>query len=229
MPSFDIVRKCDVRSTFRTEKVKADFDVSTDNATEHFKGSLDLPDDWQVGLIAGGSGTGKTTLATELFGDFMYHPGIGYSGDAAVIDEMPKASSVEEIERMFYAVGFGSVPCWLKPYSVLSNGEKMRVDLARALLMSDFVVFDEYTSVVDRQVAKVMSIALRKCLKRYPDKRFVAVTCHTDVEEFLNPDWTYSTDTFESFFADARSDRHESSKSGAAGMRNGSALPSIII
>ena len=72
----------------------------------------------------------------------------------SVIDDMPKNCTMEEIERTFYAVGFGSVPSWLKPYHVLSNGEKMRVDLARAILENDFFVFDEFTSVVDRQVAQ---------------------------------------------------------------------------
>ena len=47
---------------------------------------------------------------------------------------MPENIETKDIEKMFYSVGFGSVPSWLKPYNVLSNGEKMRVDLARALL-----------------------------------------------------------------------------------------------
>lgn len=229
MPSFDIVRKSEVSDSFRTEKLKADFDVSSENAQEHFAGSLELPETWQLGLIVGGSGTGKTTIARELFGDNVCRGGGGYTPTKAVIDEMPKACSCEEISRMFYAVGFGSVPSWLKPYHVLSNGEKMRVDLAKALLSNDFVVFDEYTSVVDRQIAKVMSIAVRKCLERYPGKKFVAVSCHSDVEEFLNPDWTFSTDSFESFFADARNANRKSSASGAAGTENGESLQSIII
>ncbi|HFX5496015.1 TPA: hypothetical protein ACIE1N_000425 [Streptococcus pyogenes] len=101
---------------------------------------------------------------------------------------------------MFYAVGFGSVPSWLKPYHVLSNGEKMRVDLARQILTKDFVVFDEFTSVVDRQVAQVICIALKKALKRYPDKKFIAVGCHHDVIEFLQPDWCFNTDSMQQVF-----------------------------
>ena len=229
MPSFDIVRKTEVAKSFRTEKIKADFDIANENVNERFSGKLELPEMWQIGLVVGGSGTGKTTIAKELFGDNVYKGGIGYDPSKAVIDEMPKDCSCEEISRMFYAVGFGSVPSWLKPYHVLSNGEKMRVDLAKALLSSDFVVFDEYTSVVDRQVAKVMSIAIKKCLSRYPNKKFVAVGCHSDVEEFLDPDWTFSTETFESFFADARNADRKSSTSSAAGTKSGESLRSIII
>jgi GNAT superfamily N-acetyltransferase len=101
--------------------------------------------------------------------------------------------TIEEITRLFNSVGFSSPPSWLKPYSVLSNGEKMRVDLARALCSKkDLVVFDEFTSVVDRNVAKIGSAAVSKAIKR-TDKKFIAVTCHYDVADWLEPDWIFDT------------------------------------
>ena len=122
MSNFDIVKKCEVERTFRVSKVMADFDVSPDKANERFIGEIKIPNEWNVGLIVGGSGSGKTTIATELFGEknIKFDP----FGDFSVLDEMPKECSVEEIEKMFYSVGFGSVPSWFKPYSVLF--EKMR-------------------------------------------------------------------------------------------------------
>src|SRR5699024_2124119 len=113
----------------------------------------------------------------------------------------PKAS-VDDITKMFYAVGFGSVPCWLKPYSVLSNGEKMRVDLARALLEKDFTVFDEFTSVVDRQVAQTTSLAVNRAVRKM-GKKFVAVSCHYDIVDWLEPDWVFDTNTMQNFFGKA--------------------------
>jgi GNAT superfamily N-acetyltransferase len=100
---------------------------------------------------------------------------------------------------------------------MLSNGEKFRCDLARALTTAKppcncgqaiaagavhkkpcisenappLVVFDEFTSVVDRTVAKVGSMAVSKLL-RFPKTtmpKFVAVTCHYDVAPWLSPDW----------------------------------------
>lgn len=194
---FDIVKKSNVKPTFRVSKIMADFDVHSDHATEQFKGEIILPESWSIGMIVGGSGTGKSTIGFELFGNAMLD-NFEYTS-ASVIDDMPKGD-VEEIERMFYTVGFSSVPSWLKPYSVLSNGEKMRVDLARKMLASDVIVFDEFTSVVDRQVAKVMSIAISKALKHYPNKKFVAIGCHYDVVEFLQPDWLFNTDEMKQVF-----------------------------
>jgi hypothetical protein len=51
-------------------------------------------------------------------------------------------------------------------------------------------VFDEFTSVVDRTVAKVCSAAISKGIRRGSIPcRFVAVTCHYDVAAWLEPDW----------------------------------------
>lgn len=139
---------------------------------------------------------------------------------------MPKVS-VDEITKMFYSVGFGSVPSWLKPYSVLSNGEKMRVDLARALLEKDFVVFDEFTSVVDRNVAQTACLAIAKAIKN-TQKQFVAISCHYDILQWIQPDWVFDTDEMKSFFMSAH-ERKKNSQFGYVKEVSGQNLGSIII
>ena len=53
------------------------------------------------------------------------------------------------------SVGFASPPDWLKSYDCLSQGGKMRVDIARALCLDKpLIIFDEFTSVVDREITK---------------------------------------------------------------------------
>ena len=224
MPHFDIVRKNSVKNTFRVSKIEADFDIKPEHSNEHFEGNIEIPEKWNIGVIVGGSGTGKTTIAKEIFGD-QYITDFQYSADS-VIDDMPK-TDIDNITKMFYSVGFGSVPSWLKPYNVLSNGEKMRVDLARAMLERDFVVFDEFTSVVDRNVAKTACIAINKAVKK-TGKKFVAISCHYDILDWLQPDWVFDTNTMQSFFG-ASHGQANNMKSESAVVANGKSLSVIII
>lgn len=145
----------------------------------------------------------------------------------SVLDNMCEDATVEEITKMFYRVGFGSVPEWFKPYSVLSTGEKMRVDVARALLQSDKIVYDEFTSVVDRTVAHNLCIALNKYLKG-ANKQFIAVSCHKDILEFLQPDWVFDTDTMQMVFQFAPN-QNKSLKLKNVEEVNGASLGTIII
>ncbi|HUE17055.1 MAG TPA: ABC transporter ATP-binding protein [Planctomycetaceae bacterium] len=110
---------------------------------------------------------------------------------------------IKEITLLLSSVGFSSPPSWLRPFGVLSNGEQFRATMARALAESGrgggLVVMDEFTSVVDRTVAQIGSAAVAKTIRRRPGLQFVAVTCHYDVVEWLDPDWIYepASDNFQ--------------------------------
>jgi GNAT superfamily N-acetyltransferase len=117
--------------------------------------------------------------------------------DGAVLDGFPEEVSIKDIAALLSAVGFASPPAWLRPYQVLSTGQQFRASLARLLATGlqgrasgTPLVFDEYTSVVDRTVAQLGSAALAKAV-RQRGLQFVAVTCHEDVEAWLQPDWVY--------------------------------------
>ncbi len=194
MSTFNIVRKTDISNSFRVKSTIDRFTMSEDKLFNQFEGELNLNFDWNVGVIVGASGTGKTTIARELFKN-NFIEGFEYSA-ASILDDMPEYVSLGQIHQALTSVGFGSPPDWVKPYHVLSNGQKMRCDLARAILSRmDLIAFDEFTSVVDRDVAKVGSIAVQKYIRKN-NKQFIAVTPHRDIIEYLEPDWVFDTDTF---------------------------------
>lgn len=192
MPSFDIVRESKPNDSFRVQSIIGTYDIQQKNVVEHFCGNIDLPEKWNIGMIVGRSGGGKSTIAKELFGEYLIDK-YEYKSQS-ILDDMPSTASVKEIANALTCVGFASPPSWLKPYNVLSNGEKMRCDIARAMLEKrEMVVFDEFTSVVDRNIAQISSLAIQKAVRR-KDAKFIAVTCHYDVEEWLMPDWVFNTD-----------------------------------
>lgn len=189
--------------SFRAAKVRGHFDVPTDfvNAVE-IVAELPLDDDeWTVGLITGASGSGKSTIAREFGGAYVGPDDFRRWDGLAIVDDFPESMSPEDVVNILSAVGLSSVPAWLRPYSALSTGEKFRARLAITIAEaiergSRFVVFDEFTSVVDRHVAKAASHAVAKFVReRTRSLKFIAVTCHRDVAPWLAADWVYDVDT----------------------------------
>ena len=148
--------------------------------------------EWNVGLIVGPSGAGKTTIAKNMFNkELKSTENMQWGSNNAVIDDFPQGLSIKDITELLSSVGFSSPPAWLRPYENLSNGEKFRVSMARVLAESeDIAVVDEFTSVIDRTVAQIGSSAIAKTV-RARNQKFVAVSCHYDIEEWLQPDWIY--------------------------------------
>jgi len=144
---------------------------------------------WNIGVIYGGSGTGKTTLLKEF----------GTLNKCVFSNEKPLISNFDWLEpneatMLLSSMGLSSVPTWLRPFHTLSNGEQYRAELAYKVgnaKENETILIDEYTSVVDRDVAKAMSNALQKFIRRN-NKKIILASCHFDIMEWLLPDWTYS-------------------------------------
>jgi ABC-type lipoprotein export system ATPase subunit/GNAT superfamily N-acetyltransferase len=183
----DFTIETELSKSPRVRQLEAMFDCpAEDKCRIRFSG--DFPYDaepWNVGLIVGPSGAGKSTVMRKVFGE---PPALDWGGKA-VIDDFAKGLSMEQISGVCSAVGFNTIPAWMRPYAVLSTGEKFRVEIARRMLETDGpIIVDEFTSVVDRQVAKIGSHAVQKWVRKN-QRQFVAVTCHYDVIEWLQPDW----------------------------------------
>jgi GNAT superfamily N-acetyltransferase len=147
------------------------------------------PAPWNFGLVTGSSGSGKSTFVRKHFGesqDFEWDP------RKAIVSQMP-----DDPKGRLMGVGLNSIPSWCRPYHVLSTGEKFRADMARRLC--DGAIFDEFTSTVDRQVAKSCCAAVSRYIKVRGFKGVVFATCHRDIVEWLCPDWVVDMEAGERY------------------------------
>lgn len=149
------------------------------------------PQEFEIGLIVGSSGSGKSTILHKLYGEEEI---IEWDNKKAIASHF---ESFDEASEKFGAVGLNSIPTWLKPYNVLSNGEKFRADLARRLKSG--AVIDEFTSVVNRDVAISCSVSISKYIRQKHLTNIVFCSCHDDIMPYLQPTWVYNTDTHEFF------------------------------
>ena len=185
--------KITVKQDEITQKISNSFDFEFDGTT-HFEPPIISPLDremyinngFSIGLIVGPSGSGKSTLLKE----FGTEEEPNWDPEKAIVSHFKDHD--EAVDKLS-AVGFNSIPSWLRPFHVCSNGEQFRASLARKL--KDNAVIDEFTSVIDRNVAKSCSLATRKYIDKKDLKGIVFSTCHYDIIEWLQPDWVFDTKT----------------------------------
>ena len=141
-------------------------------------------DNWDILLICGKSGSGKSTILREIYGDVKP---VEYDYTKCVISQFPRLTE-EEVCDLLSSIGLASVPTWLRKPQELSNGERARLDIAKAIYDANggVVLLDEYTSVVNRSAAKSMSHALQRYVRQKGLKIIVA-SCHFDIIEWLQP------------------------------------------
>jgi ABC-type lipoprotein export system ATPase subunit len=145
--------------------------------------------DWNIIVIFGGSGSGKTSILKS----------IGEIKNVKFDDQKPLISNFDWLEPkdatyLLTSMGLSSVPTWLRPFHTLSNGEQYRATIAYLISKSndhDIILIDEFTSVVNRDVAKSMSFAIQKYIRKH-NKKVIFASCHYDIFEWLMPDYVLS-------------------------------------
>jgi GNAT superfamily N-acetyltransferase len=190
-----VSNNCTDFNSYRAARVKSLFNAESG---ANFSTSAELPIDdgnWQIGLIVGPSGSGKTSIGRKIFSqDRLHDLNAGWEQDKPIVDCIAPDGDFNAVTGALANVGLGDVPTWLRPFHVLSNGQKFRAGLAKLMSEApDEVVVDEFTSVVDRQIAKIGALAFAKGWRRLPGKKVVLLSCHYDIIEWLQPDWIYDT------------------------------------
>lgn len=190
----EVNNNCTDFNSYRAARVKSLFNAES-GANFSLSAELPIDDlDWKIGIIVGPSGSGKTSMGKLILGSGkIYEP--EWKSDQPIVDEIAPMGSFDDVTNALAGVGLGDVPSWLRPYAVLSNGQKFRADLARVLCEKPpAVVIDEFTSVVDRQIAKFGALAFQKSWRR-TGGQCVLLSCHYDILDWVEPDWIFDTAT----------------------------------
>lgn len=144
---------------------------------------------WNIGIVCGNSGSGKSTILNQL-GEIIKPQ---YDYNKAIISQFPNLTE-NEVTELFCAVGLSSVPIWLHKPNELSNGEMARFELAWIIANSknnEIILYDEYTSVINRQSAQSLSFSLQRYIREH-NLKIILASCHFDIIEWLKPDWIYN-------------------------------------
>lgn len=190
-----IRNSCTDPSSYRAARIKSMFNV--EERGNGFSLDADLPADdpsWRIGVIVGPSGSGKSSLGRCFWPDTSIADlSADWPADRPVIDAIAPGISVDVVTSSLASVGLGDVPAWLRPYHVLSVGEKFRAGLARIIAEPPArVIVDEFTSALDRNVARTGALAFAKAWRR-TSGQCLLLTCHRDILAWIQPDWYYNT------------------------------------
>lgn len=169
----DLVAKC-FDYTFTGESVVYPYVIP--------EGLMDL--DVNIIQIYGPSGSGKSTFLKAFERAGWHFPRKKYSSQKALISNFAK--NPREGLRALNAVGLSSKPAYCRPRNVLSTGEGFRADMA--LNLESNVMVDEYTSVVNRDVARATSYGVGNYIREKGFKNVILCGCHDDIVEYLKPD-----------------------------------------
>lgn len=175
--------ECIVETDEFTAMVDSNFDYDFNGVSKFYP--FEFPEElknieFQIMVVCGASGSGKSTFLKE----FKYEKEWKNFQDGKAI--VSSFESPEEASYKLSAVGLNSIPVWCRPRCVLSVGEGFRADVA--LNLESNKIFDEFTSTIDRNVAKSTCNGLQKYIRKNNLKNMVFCSCHNDYIPFLKPD-----------------------------------------
>ena len=149
----------------------------------------------RIVLLLGPSGSGKSTALSAIESQFATAcmvQRVAFPPDQAVIDRIAPDKPLSEAIALLTACGLGEAGLWLRPFAALSDGEKFRARLARAIALHSRsastapLLCDEFCSGLHPRVARAIAYNLHKLVVRRGLCAVVACA-NDDIAADLNP------------------------------------------
>ena len=164
--------------------IKAKYDIQDDYVQD--LPHTEIPEGEGIFLMVGSSGSGKSTILRE---NGMNKIELDENTPIIEMFESPEIG-----ENLLLSFGLRSIPTWFRTLNTVSNGERHRAECALSVARGELYI-DEFTSVVDRNTAKSLSVAIRKSVDKGLIDKVVLASCHRDIIDWLQPNWVYDTDS----------------------------------
>jgi ABC-type ATPase with predicted acetyltransferase domain len=141
----------------------------------------------QIALITGPSGSGKSVALRSFVAASGARRATPISTSARRSPVSMVGADPDRALALLGAVGLGEARRLVTPAGLLSDGERARLALARAIdAATRDIACDEFTSPLDRLTARSVCACVRRALGA--DQRLVCASAHEDVAPMLDPD-----------------------------------------
>lgn len=150
----------------------------------------------QVVAVVGPSGAGKTALLRAIGDRFDHARHVGatrFPRKRGVIDVVARGRTLNDAASILTACGLGEPRLWIRRFEELSDGERFRARLARAVSLhlrgpdpGAPLLCDEFGAVLHRRAARSIAYNVGK-LARRRGLYIVTATTHDDLTRDLHP------------------------------------------